>query len=104
MSDTLKVQEAEGIAAAILWRQEHWEGESLRQSIMVVLFNYGDQYVEVECTQGEWSGVKGDLEGSGLPHCPNRHPLFEVSRGKCLALVERPDLILVAVGEDIDHD
>ncbi len=97
MSETLKVQEAEGIAAAILWRQEHWEGESLRQSIMVVLFNYGGQYVKVECVAGEWSGVKGDLESTGgIPKCPNGHVMFETSGGKRIALV---DAALVEIGD-----
>ena len=95
MSETLKVQEAEGIAAAILWRQEHWEGESLRQSIMVVLFNYGGKYTKVECVAGEWSGIKGDLEPrNGVPHCPNGHVMFELDGGKRLALVS------VGVGGD----
>ncbi len=92
MSDTLNIQEAEQIAAAILWRQEHWESESLRQSIMVVLLNHGNKYVKVECVAGEWAGTKGDLEGSGLPRCPNGHPLFEVSGGKRLALVDAPSI------------
>lgn len=90
----LEMQDGEAIAAAILWRQEHWVDESLRQSIMVVLFNYGDKYTEVTCTQNEWSGVKGDLESDGgLPHCPNGHPLFEMSGGKRLALIDVPFLL-----------
>jgi len=94
MSEPLKVQEAEAIAASILWRQDHWEGESLRQSIMVVLINYGDKYTEVECTQGEWSGVKGDLESDGgLPHCPNGHPLFESPKRKRLGWVTDESLL-----------
>ncbi len=91
MSDLLTVDEAREIAETIQWRQEHWEGEPLEQSIVVVLLNTGSKHVRVECIRGEWSGVKGDLVSrDGVPHCPNGHPLYEVSGGKRLALVDAP--------------
>ena len=98
MSELLTIREAEDIADAILWRQEYFEHEGLKQSVLVVLMNYGDRYVKVACTGGEWSGVKGVLVGSGLPHCPNGHPLFETSQGKGLALIDRDDPALTTAG------
>ena len=86
--DTLTLQQAERIAAAIVWRQDNWESEHIRQSIIVVLLNHGNQFTKVECTHGEWSGVKSDLEDTGVPRCPSGHPLYELDGGKRLALVD----------------
>ena len=89
MSDILTIDQARDIAKTISWRQENGEKESLEDSIMIVLLNTGDKYTKVDCVRGEWSGVKSDLRMvGGLPHCPNGHPLFEVSGGKRLALVD----------------
>jgi hypothetical protein len=88
MRDLLHVQEAAEIANAIEQRQARWD-ETLEQSIVVVLLNYGGKFIEVSCVNGEWIGTKDDLRGSkGLPRCPSGHPLLETSGGKRLALVD----------------
>ncbi len=89
MSDILTIDQARDIAKTISWRQKNWEKESLEDSIAIVLLNVGDEYTKVDCVRGEWSGAKTNLRMvGGLPHCPNGHPLFEVSKGKRLALVD----------------
>ena len=91
MTDRISMSDANDIAETILFRQKRWEGEPLRQSILVVLLNYGSKFVAVECVHREWRGVKGDLESrDGVPLCPNGHPLLETSGGKRLALVVVP--------------
>lgn len=85
----MDIEHAEAIANKIERRYDQFD-EPLRQSIMVVLFGYGDEYTRVECTQGEWSGIKRHavaIDG-GLPHCPNGHPLFEMGERKELQLVD----------------
>lgn len=76
------------IAEAIQRRQENFE-EHFMMSVGVVLMNYGDKYVNVECVGLEWQGQKKDLEpGDGVPLCPNGHPLFETSRAPFISLVK----------------
>ena len=88
MSEPITIEQAGKIAETVLFRQEKFD-ETLEMSMMVVLLNYGNEFVKVVCTQGEWEGIKADLEpGPGIPACPNGHPLFETSGGKRLGLVE----------------
>lgn len=83
----LTVKQVEDITDTIIQRQQRFQ-EELRDSIMVVLFNYGDKFTEVACLDGEWRGMKGDLQPrDGVPFCPNGHVLLETSRGRRLELV-----------------
>jgi hypothetical protein len=67
-------------------------GDDLQTSIGVVLFNYGDRFATATCIAGEWTGEKHELpRTSGIPLCPNRHPLTQTA-GKTLALVDEEDL------------
>lgn len=90
MNDPLTLAQADGIALAIVQRQERFAGEELHTSVMVVLLNYGEDQVPVACIGGEWSGVKADLQpGPSIPHCPNGHVLTETStRPQTLGVVE----------------
>ena len=97
MSEVLHVQEAAEIANAVERRQVRWD-ETLEQSVVVVLLNYGGKFIQVACVNGEWVGTKDDLRGGeGLPCCPSGHPLLETSGGKRLALVDVP---LPGIGGD----
>jgi len=86
---TLTLAEAGAIAEAVQYRQDNWSGESLLNSVMVVLLNAGSEYTPVRCVGGEWSGTKGDLAstGGGIPLCPNGHVLLETGPGKRLGFV-----------------
>lgn len=76
------------IAASIKRRQEKFT-EDFFISVGVVLMNYGDKFVKVECIRGEWEGQKKDLElRDDVPLCPNGHPLFETTRAPFISLVE----------------
>jgi hypothetical protein len=77
------------IAEMIQHRRDNFT-EDFEMSVGVVLLNYGDKYVEVQCVNGEWSGTKGDLiRGPELPRCPNGHVLLETSNAPRLALVDQ---------------
>lgn len=66
-------------------------GEPLDIALGVTLFNYGDRFATATCIAGEWSGPKHELpRSSGLPLCPNGHPLTQTA-GKVLALVAEED-------------
>lgn len=85
----LGVADIQSITEKIMYRQEKFPGEQPHMSIGVVLMNYGDSLVQVECTQREWSGTKSQLTPrNGIPLCPNGHPLFELTRAPVIALVE----------------
>jgi len=87
----LTVHQAKQIADAYLARRERWgeAGEDETTSLLVVLLNYGDHLTPVACIGGEWTGTKGDLPAStGIPLCPNRHPLTESRKQFRLGLVE----------------
>lgn len=80
--NALSVDQANKIAISIGYRQEHF-GESLHDSIMVVLLNCGDQFTRATCIKGEWSGTKADLQGgTNIPKCPNGHVLIEDNDGR----------------------
>lgn len=79
------------IADAILWRQGNVPGETLTDSVMVVLFNYGDKMTQVSCVNGEWSGTKADIprrQEFGVPLCPHGHVMVEHGPRVELAFVE----------------
>lgn len=95
MSDVvriLNVADVENIAQKIQYRRLQFD-ESFEMSLGVVLMNYGDPYVKVVCIKEEWSGTKADLVPDdkiafgSIPHCPNGHPLFEISEPPKLALI-----------------
>ena len=79
MAETpLTLEDAEALAASVAYRQQRWPDESLQQSIMVVVLNFGDHWTRVDCIGGEWAGQKRDLpRTTGIPHCPNGHVLTE---------------------------
>lgn len=83
----LSLDDVADIAERITRRQAQFD-ETLGWSVGIVLMNYGDKYVTVDCTGGEWDGTKGDLAPTdSLPKCPNGHPLLETSTAPSLALV-----------------
>lgn len=83
MGGELTLKQAAELADAIVWRRSAILGESLFDSVMVVLLNAGDRFTPVSCMAGEWSGLKGDLpRGPGIPKCPNGHVLMEASSGR----------------------
>lgn len=85
----LTLDQATDIAEKIQLRQERFEGEPLFDSIMVVLLNYGSGYARVICINGEWEGIKNELPpATGIPLCPNGHPMLEITQGKKLGLID----------------
>lgn len=92
MSEVVKFLDTEDvqyITAAIRNRQRNFPNEDFTMTVGVVLLNYGDRLVEVQCIGGEWNGVKGALQpGPGLPVCPNGHPLLELTEAPRLALAK----------------
>ena len=88
--DTLSVEQARKIADAIEYRREHLN-EPLTTSVLVALFNAQSRHATVRCIGNEqWTGSKSDAQStlSGLPVCPNGHPLIESGVGVCLGWVE----------------
>lgn len=84
----LNVTDIHNIAQLIEYRQSMFD-EEFEMSVGVVLMNYGEREVKVECVNGEWSGLKGELSRSpDIPKCPNGHVLLETSTAPRLALVE----------------
>ena len=80
------------ITEMIEYRQEKFPDESFLMNVGVVLMNYGDRQVQVHCINGEWRGVKADIQRrDGIPLCPNSHPLLETSNAPRLALVWEED-------------
>ena len=77
--EKISVETAHEIASSIHFRQGNYLDEDLITSVVVVLLNYGEQYREVRCTNGEWSATKQEIPSSyrGIPTCPDGHPLFE---------------------------
>lgn len=76
--DKLSIEVVHDIVNAIEYRQLSFRNEDLRTSVAVVLLNYGEQYREVRCTNGEWGGTKQEVSSSrGIPTCPDGHPMFE---------------------------
>lgn len=93
----LSLEEGYQVAEAIEARQSRFQDEPLRESILVVLFNFGDRYIQVKCVAGEWEGIKADIprrEGGGIPLCPNGHVMTEHGGGKELSLVDKANPIL----------
>jgi hypothetical protein len=91
----LDATDVEEIYRKIGMRQSMFD-ETFVMSLGVVLMNLGDSFVQVECVGGEWSGTKGDLAAQtifpkGIPLCPLKHPLIEITRAPILALVEVED-------------
>ena len=87
---TISVSDIEAITRAIETRQTNF-GEELHWSVGVVLMNYGDRFTSVSCIGGEWSGNKAEIirrTATGLPLCPDGHPLMEGAGRKVLALVD----------------
>jgi len=86
---TLGVIDVAKIADKVNYRRTVF-GEDLTMALGVVLMNYGDEYVRVQCAVGcGWTGSKAELtprEGIPLGDCG--HPLFEVSEAPRLALVQ----------------
>lgn len=81
---------AEDLSRIVRLRQNKFRDESLHQSVMVALLNYGDQRRIAHCISGDWSGPKSELavHDSGLPLCPQcRKPCTEEALGWRLALV-----------------
>lgn len=89
---SLNVENADQIWEMFTERRARTNGlEDEYMAFMVVLLNYGDHLTIVECTNGEWSGIKADLRSaqpSGIPVCPNGHPCMESKHQMRLGLVE----------------
>ncbi len=87
---TISVNDINEIVDAIVFRQDKFD-EDLRTSVAVVILNYGDKEVGVQCTKGEWHGTKGNLpkiDSNSIPTCPQGHPLFETSVAPRLGLIK----------------
>ena len=82
------VNDINEISEKILHRQYTFN-EDLQTSIGVVLLNYGDGEVRVQCIGKEWRGTKADLKSqdSDILVCPSGHPLFETSVAPRLGLI-----------------
>ena len=83
-------KEVSEITDKILKRQEKFD-EDLMMSVGIVIMNYGDSEVRVQCTGKEWRGTKGQLQeqkDDSIPLCPNGHPLFETSVAPRLGLIQ----------------
>lgn len=82
MQSELTVEQARDIASRIIYRQKLID-ESLEQSILIVILNYGDHLTTVKCVGNErWEGQKKDITSPAgkLPKCPSNHPLMEFNR------------------------
>lgn len=85
----ISVSDIDEISEKIVHRQEKFD-EDLRMAIGVVLMNYGDGEVKVQCIGKEWRGTKADLKNQnpdGVPLCPSGHPLFETTVAPRLGLI-----------------
>lgn len=77
IGSALTVPQALAMFEAINYRQQKYN-ELFEESLLVVLFNFGSRFDEVNCINGEWHGHKQDLEcAPGIPKCPNGHVLLE---------------------------
>jgi len=86
--EPLSVEHALSIAEQVEYRQNHFRDEMLYTSIAVILMNYGEQFRELRCINGEWGGVKRDIDASGgIPTCPDGHPIFEEANRVALGWV-----------------
>jgi len=79
----LSLDDIQMILDAIEARQNNFPGEPKEISLIAVMIGIGDRYTMVQCTNNEWVGQKKDIKkGSGIPTCPNGHPLFELNAGR----------------------
>lgn len=86
----IKMEDISMIIEAIVDRQRRFREESLRITIGVVLANIGEGFAPVSCINGEWTGIKADLESDGdIPKCPNGHVLLQ-GPGMQLGWVSEP--------------
>lgn len=85
----LNLAQAQHLSSQFFTRRENWPDEDEKVSFLVVILNYGDHLTVINCTGGEWSGIKADLQPrDGVPLCPNGHPLTESNRQVRLGLVD----------------
>ena len=74
----LTLDDVTTIVEAIVKRHENFPDEDIQVTIGLVLCNIGDRFAIVECTNGEWSGLKENIPPTdGVPQCPNGHSLFQ---------------------------
>lgn len=74
----ITLDDVKTIVESIVQRHENFPDEDIRVTIGLVLCNIGDRFATIECTNGEWSGLKSDIApGEGVPQCPNGHSLYQ---------------------------
>ena len=74
----LTIEDLDMILEAVAVRHNNFPNEPMAMTFMLVMFNIGDRFSPVECTNGEWSGLKKDVGRTGdLPTCPDGHPLTQ---------------------------
>lgn len=75
------IKDIEEILEAVEARQNNFPDEPRDMTFMLVMLNIGDRYASVTCINGEWVGKKKDipkpLDESGIPKCPDGHPLTQ---------------------------
>lgn len=72
------IEDIEEILDAVKTRGENFPEEPEDMTWMLVLINIGNRYASVACIEGEWVGKKKDIPpGTGVPTCPNGHPLIQ---------------------------
>lgn len=73
----ITTEDFEMILEAVGDRQRNFPHEPPVMSMHLVMFNVGDRFAEVECIEGEWTALKGEIEKpeKGDPKCPNGHEL-----------------------------
>lgn len=80
VGEALTIEDIEEILEAVDARQANFPDEPRDMTFMLVMLNIGDRYSEVECVNGEWTGIKKELKrraDGGVPLCPNGHPLLQ---------------------------
>ena len=78
----LTIEDVEMVLAAVRKRKRNFPTEPDDITWLLILLNIGDRYTSVTCIEGEWIGVKHEIEvpePGGIPKCPNGHPLTQAS-------------------------
>lgn len=93
MNENLKVltrEQAQEIYQKIENRQVRYT-ESIRDSVITVLMNYGDDETVVWCTHGEWTGTKATIPPltTMIPLCPKGHAILESNYRKRLGIIDQ---------------
>lgn len=77
--EPLTMEDMDVLFEAVRERQKKEPGEPAGLSFWVAFQLIGERFRNVECTEGEWKGMKQDVPpfGKGEPKCPNGHDLVQ---------------------------